>query len=517
MRFCGCGTLGVLLLAGMAVQAHGAESAPWMVINEDNSHFYGSRSPEEMTIEGLNAWVDQYAATKVTHLFLNSNAMRASFDSKTFDAIWELGDQAVPPEGFAKKWFENARILHERGLDPYQAWIARCREKGLSPWLTMRMNDVHDVSDTTNFMHSTFWLKHPDYWRVPESTGAWTDRALDYGIPEVREHHMAFIRELLERYDPDGLELDWMRFGYHFKPGQEQQGGETLTEFMRQVRALTREWEANRGHPIKLGARVPAHPDAAVGLGMDGVRWAREGLVDLLVPTPFWASTDFDVPIELWRERIGYGAAGIRLMAGAEVLVRAWPGGEALCHDLLSVRGFAAAEWHRGSDGIYLFNFMDPAPIQGGVAAYRDLLEQGLAYDVVQRLPRRHPVTYRDTVPSGMSNGAVLPIDGPEGGEFRIYAGPKPEGGSVIFLAGLADREGVADSRFDAKLNGQACEETQDYAGDTEYPGVKRAVQFACPLEALQQGYNTVTLKQREGGSPQQAVWAELRIEPALR
>ena len=78
--------------------------------------------------------------------------------------------------------------------------------------------------DTTNFMHSTFWLAHPEYWRVPGSTSGWTDRAFDYAIPAVREHHMAFVRELLARYDADGLELDWMRFGYHFKPGHEEEG-----------------------------------------------------------------------------------------------------------------------------------------------------------------------------------------------------------------------------------------------------------------------------------------------------
>ena len=32
----------------------------------------------------------------------------------------------------------NARLLDERNLDPYAVWIARCREKGISPWLSMR-------------------------------------------------------------------------------------------------------------------------------------------------------------------------------------------------------------------------------------------------------------------------------------------------------------------------------------------------------------------------------------------
>ena len=59
-----------------------------LIVNEDNSHFFGSRTPEQMTEAGLHAFVDQYADTAVTHLFLCPNAMRASFRSRTREAIW---------------------------------------------------------------------------------------------------------------------------------------------------------------------------------------------------------------------------------------------------------------------------------------------------------------------------------------------------------------------------------------------------------------------------------------------
>ena len=39
-----------------------------LVINEDNSHFFGSRKPEAMSRAGLHAFVDQYAGSAVTHL-----------------------------------------------------------------------------------------------------------------------------------------------------------------------------------------------------------------------------------------------------------------------------------------------------------------------------------------------------------------------------------------------------------------------------------------------------------------
>lgn len=505
--------LAILLVAGLG-QARAQRQTPTLILNEDDSHFFGSRSAEQMNLEGLHAFVDQYANTAVSHLFLCPNAMKASHRSRARDAIWELGDGQKPPsDEFAKKWCDNAKLLDERGLDPYAVWIARCRKKLISPWLSMRMNDVHNVDDVDNYIHSSFWRKHPDYWRVPGGKG-WTDRALDYAIPEVREHAMAYVRELLERYDPDGLELDWMRFGYHFRPGKEAEGVAILNQFMREVRGLTQHWSAKRGHPIKLGARVPTLPDAAKGLGMDGVTWVREGLVDMLVPTPFWATTDFDIPIELWRERIGGAAKNIVLAAGAEILVRPYPAAKPIEADLTSTRGFAAACLQRGADSIYLFNYMDPGPMTGGKDAFRTLLQEGLSLATATQKPRRHVVTYRDTVAPGMSSDVVLPVDGFKGGTFRIFSGPAPKKADAMIVAGLAQADGIAPSKFEITINGKKCNPSPDLTDLSLFSGVARAVQHLCPSDSLRDGYNEIQIKQLPGEPQQKIVWVELRFVP---
>ncbi len=511
-----CTAVGVALFTFIGAVSGWAElNKPLgLAINEDNSHFFGSRSTSDLTLQGLRQFVDQYADTEVSHLFLCPNAMRASFKSETRDAIWELGEQKMPT-GVGKKWIDNARTLHERGLDPYAVWIARCREKDISPWLSMRMNDLHDVTDMKSYMHSTFWLEHPEYWRVPNSgSGSWTERALDYGLPQVREHARSFIVELLERYDPDGIELDWMRFGWHFRPGEESRGASLLTEFMRDVRQLTIAWGEKRGHAIQLGARVPAHPDAAKGLGMDGVLWVQEGLVDMLVPTPFWTSSDFDIPLELWRERIGEEVDRIVLAPGIEHNVRSHPGGKALPNTMESTRGFAAAGWHRGADQIYLFNYMDSDTIPISKSDYRVLIENGLGPDLVASLPRRHIQAFRDTVPSGFPNGVRLSADASLGAAFSLNIGPKPTGGRVLFIAGLAQRTDLMKAAFAVTVNGAACTAIEDREDPEQYSAAARAVQFECPMTAVQSGNNEIAIKQTGDQTPQQIVWAEMRVEP---
>jgi hypothetical protein len=498
-----------LLGVGLALTAQ-ETGKPILVINEDNSHFFGSRTAEQMNRTGLHQFVDQYADSEVTHLFLCPNAMRANFASKVRDSIWApRGDKAAPG-----RWPANAKLLHDKGLDAYAVWIARCREKGISPWLSMRMNDVHNVPDVSNYMHATFWREHPEFWRVPNNKGgAWTDRALNYAHREVREYEMAFLKELLERYDPDGIELDWMRFGRHLTPGKEREEGHILTEFMRQARALTEEWSKKRGHPIALAARVPAHPDAAVGLGMDGVTWAKEGLVDWLVPCPFWSSTDFDIPVELWKQRLG--DAKVRVTPGAEFNARPWPGGKPVRNDVACLAGFAASAWKRGADGIYLFNWMDSGTRPVPESAYRTLIQRGLGPDVVAAELRRYPVCYRDTVPSGFPNGASLPITGKAGGTCRVAIGPAPKTGKAWVIAGLAGSKTLAAAALQVQVNGQATEAVSDFAHLAQLGGdSKRALRFAVPLGILQPGHNEIRLIPEPGSEQQKVVWVEMRIEP---
>jgi len=139
-----------------------------LIVNEDNSHFFSSRTTGAMTVEGVQAMVDGYAGGAVTHFFLSPNSMRASFRSRTRDAIWDPVD-GVEADGL---WPQNAKRLDQAGIDPYAIWIDRCRTQGISPWISMRMNDVHGVNEPGNFMHSTFWRTHPEFRRVPGGLAA---------------------------------------------------------------------------------------------------------------------------------------------------------------------------------------------------------------------------------------------------------------------------------------------------------------------------------------------------------
>jgi hypothetical protein len=166
---------------------------PGLCLNEDNSHFFYTRAGQKLDAETVAAWVDQYADTQVRELLLCPNCMRVNYASAVWDPIWRgydpsAGDDqpllaSLPSEGRAgaRGWIHTAWQLHQDGIDPYMLWIARCRERGISPWLSMRMNDVHNTDDERCFLHSEFWRQNPGLRRAPYRSAEWTDRAFDYG------------------------------------------------------------------------------------------------------------------------------------------------------------------------------------------------------------------------------------------------------------------------------------------------------------------------------------------------
>ncbi|MBQ2682564.1 MAG: family 10 glycosylhydrolase [Thermoguttaceae bacterium] len=465
-----------------------------LILNEDNSHFFGTRSSEEMSVEGLNAFVDQYAGTAVTHIFFCVNASRANVVNPAREAIWEPNRDGVEP---TDGWPANAKLLNDRGIDPYTVWIDRCREKNISPWCSVRTNDLHHLDDLSNFQHSSFVLEHPQFWRVPNDTGGkLTDRALNFRHPEVRKHLTDFIDFLFERYDFDGIELDWMRFGWHLTPGHEREEAPFLTEVVEHTHEAAVAWSAKRGHKIGVAVRVPAVPEAAAGLGMDAVDWAKKGLVDLIVPCAFFYSMDFNVPFEDWKEAIA--GTDVSLAAASELIIASFPGAtETLC-TIDQLHGFAAEEKFRGAANIYLFNWMDSETLPVSEDQYRQMLRDGFSDTFLASCPREVPLTFHDTVPPGMSNAAQLPKITDKPVKLVIPTGPPPAGETGKIFVGLAEERNLGS--FRGILNGAEPIESQ-IVKPSDLPGAKSTLIFTFPRELFAEGNNTFTLTQVNGES----------------
>jgi len=488
----------------------------YLALNEDDSHFFGSRAEDKMTVEGLREMVDHYVqGTQVRQLLFCPNCMCASYASDVFDPIWHSHDDPEAAKNArANRWQVNALLLHKRGIDPYAVWIAYSRELGVSPWVSMRMNDIHNVDDPNSYIHSSFWKENPQLRRVTDHFSEWSDRAFDYGQKAVRDYHMAFVRELFERYDFDGLELDWMRFGYYFRPGHEAEGIPLLTAFMAEVRQLADEHAARRGHPIQIGARVPSRPWTAKGLGMDAITWAKKGLIDMLVVTPFWATIETDMPIEQWKELLG--DSPVVLAAGLEVLLRPYPAASAgFTNNAETVRGAAASLLHRGADRIYLFNYMDSETTPSNPEDYYHILREAGSMETATAHPRRHVVTYSDTWAPGEAEVYALPARCGQGqtAAFQIHIGPWPAAGKVRVFIGLGEEGNCDITPLKVRVNGELCVTSESAPPTYIHPVVKTMAGFDVPMAAVKDGYNSVEVA-GSATEPCRIVWVEIMVIP---
>jgi hypothetical protein len=432
--------------------------------NEDCGIFFQRHDKlEGQAGEVMDRYVDDIAATGVTALLINTNGRRTLYRSRVWDAFWDGYDPRGPDDqpflaalpaaqrAAFRQVIHGAWSVHEQGIDYPARIIARARHHGITPWISLRMNDVHYGANLDYPFHGRFWREGRAYYRRNVKETDYFAHALDYAHVEVRDYYRALIEETLERYDLDGLELDFLREPYCFSSGEEEAGRVIMTAWLSEIRALVAAASAKKGRPIRLGVRVPSHPETAWGLGLDVGAWAAEGLVDLVTPTPRWATLEFDMPLEQWRELLG--DAPVELAGGLEGLYRPYPAAKAVYTDPEMVAGAAVNILSAGADACYLFNYF----VWDRIPAWVDVFQRMRSLDRLLEMPRRVGVTYRDVVAPGAPYTPPLPATGSEL-SFSMRLGPTDE---VRYCAELslvvAPGAGEAPGWPAVSLNGVPC------------------------------------------------------------
>lgn len=461
------GILGAAIALGGVSSKGGESELPRyrLCLNEDNSHFFLTRHGQLATKATALKLVDQYAETQVDALMICPNAQRVGYDSKVWEPAWRgfepgtaagkaaLAHQRASSQPMAAAYTQTTWDYYRAGLDVYALWTERCRERKISPWLSVRMNDGHDLDYVESFLHSDFWRTHPEYW-ISQAPDRNASRAFDYAHKEVRDHYLALITELVNRYDVDGVELDWMRDTSYFKPGQEEEGRTLLSAFVQQVREILKRREGAVRRRIRLGVRVPSRPQTAKLMGFDVQSWASQGLVDHVVATARWATSETDMPIEEWKAIVGKA----RFAAGLELSVRPYPAAPMLINSLETARGMAAGFLTLGADEIYLFNYMDSGTTISDPSHYSLLVSECGSLETLQGKPRRHIVTYSDVWGPGEKPFTLLPFKGAPGASkvFRVACGPKPQQGAFVRL-GVPGVSSQTAGAWTVRCSGQLC------------------------------------------------------------
>lgn len=305
----------------------------------------------------------------------------------------------LPEERLKTAMADQARFL-DRYLDLAEAgvnWVDElsqaCRRRNVSPWLSIRMNDLHGANSWEGSYMNCPLQRDPRFrlsGRQPNGQDPVNrmEQGLNYAKPEVRDYFLLMIRELVEDHDFEGLELDWLRSPFCIEPPAAPESCEMMTAWIAEIRALTDAKSKQTGRPYPLGLRSPPRLGLMKASGLDVTAMCRAGLIDFVAVSNSWQTT-WDVPYDELRRELGdkvalYGViedAPNWLYAGNPEGKKQWLPARLLSASAELLRGNAAGKLALGADGIETFNFFctdegpyDPAKT-AQQASYRTLRE----------------------------------------------------------------------------------------------------------------------------------------------
>lgn len=312
---------------------------PRNLFNGDCNFFF--YNPELWQPEGgpysakaIDRCVAQLATCGVDTLLINPNTQVAWYPSARLEHVFQgyrRGDRrfisriaaanAALTRPQVKRYIEVMTELFDRYLDLQEAgtdWLAEaahaCRRHGITPWLSYRMNATHFSGAPDSPVNCRLFreARYRLSGRVPGARGrkdhAWL--GLNYACTPVRAHMFAQIREGVEGYDYDGVELDWLRHPLCVEAPASQRDTDAITDWIADLRALTR----RRGRTLPLGLRVPGNLDYLRRIGIDLRAIVRRRLIDFVSFSNYW-QTSWTMPLDDLRRELG---PEIRIYAGME-------------------------------------------------------------------------------------------------------------------------------------------------------------------------------------------------------
>ena len=237
------------------------------------------------------------------------------------------------------------------GTDLVEVIISESHRRGLEAFWEYRLNGADREIDVSTPAPHPLKDQHPE-WLIP---GSWWKPGLwNFAIPEVRQYKLAILREVAERYDLDGIDLDFGRHPPYLPAGQQWEHREALTDFVWQVRQMLQGVAEDRGRPFLLAVRVADTVPGCHFDGMDIETWTRRNLIDLIII----GTRSIQVDLSGFRQ----ATAGSYIKLYPCIDQHHSPDGYHAVPDPRFLRGVAANWWHQGADGIATFNFWNELP-----------------------------------------------------------------------------------------------------------------------------------------------------------
>lgn len=254
---------------------------PRLIYYSDAHHFHAKRLEPPLSRHKLNWPIDELVGTGVDLLVFGLGYGDVYFHDtqigRTVGEEKEVWDSFI--DWRIMRMVEEARRL---GTDQLRAVVERGRELGLQVFPSLKLQDGAEPG-----AERCGWVK----WKhgLDVCLNEKDDRhpgfefAYDYTNELVRQDKLAILREALEDYGVDGIELDFMFFPAYFRKSEVEASIPLMNDFVAQVRALTREVGEAQSRRIPICVRVHHRRDENLKIGLDVEQWLKQKHIDLIV------------------------------------------------------------------------------------------------------------------------------------------------------------------------------------------------------------------------------------------
>ena len=363
-------------------------------------------------------------------------------------------------------WRDNMRALQEAGTDTLRLTVDFCRRNELEVFYSMRMNDIHD--SFTSWLLPEWKRDHPDYcfgkpgdqdkYDASDPRYFWSFQ--DYEIPEVRERIYRILEDVCQRYDIDGIELDWSRHPIFFAPAMDRKPAEPrqveiMNGFVRRIRKMTDRVGRERGRPVLVACHVPNGVDAALQIGLDLETWLENDLVDIVVGG--WGYIPLAMAPQVREMAEFVHRFNVPYYVCINASQRSWSS------SMEAWRGAATNIWDAGADGVSLFNLFPTEPDERlhQIGSYDTLKGLDKTYGVDRVVPDqfigclRPGLMAAGRLPLALTAGEVVPVQVRVGENIvaNVPAGKAVGVRLRLKVLGLESTDGV-----EVKFNGERVE-----------------------------------------------------------
>jgi len=471
-----------------------------ILYNDDGCHAHPYTTPEEL----ISLRVRQVANTQVDTIFYctGGGGLFWAHQPKVGEVLGEWIEEGHAP--YVKQMRDGLVALKKQGADPLSVVVGYAHENHMEVFWSYRMNNPE--CSFVSWALSRRKREHPEYlmgdkslWDHAKQTDRRTWWSLwDFEKPEVRDHIVRIFEDVCQRYDIDGIELDFIRHPLFFRPNLDGLPAERhhvamMTEMVRRIRAVAERESMKRGRPILVSVRAPLSEQSCMDIGLDIRAFLEEDLMDIMIAGQDYiqmaVACSLKDMVELGHE---HEVPVYALLAPPAPF-------KLYRYDHRAWRAAAMNRFYWGANGIYLFNLFPSEPDErfGQLGSVESLkgrdkiyaIDNGAQVDVLGTFkmvmvgPDRLPIT---VVPEEHVT-AKLPV-----GEDIVANTPAGKTVSALLRLGLAGMD--EDATIQVEFNGHPQTLTGPVDPPMDTPG---STWFHIDVDPqhMQAGYNLIDVQ----------------------